>query len=114
MPHRDTFDGTFEIQVKKQTIEWIQPARFNDVVEISTWVSRFGKSSFDVRFEMRVPPRPEPIVVADCVYVHVTGTNGVWKSAPMPEDARRLLEAGARGRIVDHAGYLQQAAVISL
>ncbi len=106
MPNRTLYDGSFEIQVKKQTIEWNAPARFNDVVEVSTWVSNFGKSSFNVRFEMRIAGQPEVIAVSDTVYVHVTGQNGVWKSAPMPAEDRALLEAGARGRIVDHAGYV--------
>lgn len=110
MPDRNLYDGSFEIQLKKQWIEWFGPARFNDVIEISVWVSRFGRSSFDVRFELRLAGEAEPIVVADTVYVHVHGERGVWKSAPLPEEARALLEAGARGKIVDHAGYLSQGA----
>jgi len=108
MPHRDRniYDGQFEIQLKKQTVEWFAPARFNDVIEIRAWVSRFGRSSFDMRFELRIAGEDDPIVVADTVYVHVIGENGVWKSAPLPERERALLEDGARGRIVDHAGYL--------
>lgn len=105
MPGRDLYDGSFEIQLKKQTIEWFQPARFNDAIEISTWVSRFGRTSFDVRFELRIAGTTDPIVVADTVYVHVVGEKGVWKSAPLPADARTLLEAGARGKIIDHAGF---------
>jgi len=108
MPHRDRniYDGQFEIQLKKQSVEWFAPARFNDVIEIRAWVSRFGRSSFDMRFELRIAGEDDPIVVADTVYVHVIGENGVWKSAPLPERERALLEDGARGRIVDHAGYL--------
>jgi acyl-CoA thioester hydrolase len=106
MPGRDLFRGSFEIQLKKQVMEWFAPARFNDVIEISTWVSRFGRSSFDMRFELRIAGEPNLIVVADTVYVHVTGEKGAWKSAPLPDAERALLEAGARGRIVDHAGYL--------
>jgi len=109
MPERNLYDGTFEIQLKKQVIEWFAPARFNDVIEIRTWVSRFGRTSFDVRFELRIAGETDPIVVADTVYVHVLGQNGVWKSAPLPERERALLDAGARGRIVDHAGYLAVA-----
>ena len=111
MPGRELYDGSFEIQVKKQTIEWFAPARFNDVIEVSTWVSRFGRSSFDVRFELRIAGASDLIVVSDTVYVHVTGENGVWKSASLPEQERALLEAGARGRIVDHAGYFPLASV---
>ena len=29
----------------------------------------------------------------------------IWKSTPIPAEARALLEAGAKGKIVDHAGY---------
>lgn len=106
MPERNLYDGTFEIQLKKQVIEWFAPARFNDVIEIRMWVSRFGRTSFDVRFELRIAGEVDPIAVADTVYVHVLGDKGVWKSAPLPERERALLEAGARGRIIDHAGYL--------
>lgn len=109
MPGRTLYDGTFEIQVKKQTIEWNAPARFNDVVEVSTWVSNFGKSSFNVRFEMRIAGKPDVIALSDTVYVHVTGENGVWKSAPLPAADRALLEDGARGKIVDHAGFFPLA-----
>jgi acyl-CoA thioester hydrolase len=106
MPGRDLYDGSFEIQLKKQVTEWFAPARFNDVIEIRAWASRFGRTSFDMRFELRIAGEADPIVVSDTVYVHVVGDNGVWKSAPLPERERVLLEAGARGRIVDHAGYL--------
>lgn len=109
MPGRNLYDGTFEIQLKKQVIEWFAPARFDDVLEIRVWVSRFGRTSFDVRFEIRIAGEPDPIVVADTVYVHVLGRNGIWKSAPLPEKERVLLEAGARGKIVDHAGFLPVA-----
>lgn len=102
----DPFDGQFEIQLKKQTIEWFAPARFNDIIEIRTWVSRFGRTSFDMRFEMRIAGTEDVIVTADTVYVHVLGEKGIWKSAPLPDDKRTLLEEGARGMIVDHAGYL--------
>lgn len=113
MPDRDRniYDGQFEIQLKKQVIEWFAPARFNDAIEIRAWVSRFGRSSFDMRFEMRIDGKGDPIVVADTVYVHVRGQNGVWKSAPLPSHERALLEEGARGRIVDHAGFLAPAQV---
>ena len=105
MPDRDPFGGTFEIQLKKQAIEWFAPARFQNVLEISTYATRFGRSSFNMQFDLRIAGQPGPIVRAETVYVHVTGTNGVWKSQALPDDARALLQAGARGKIVDHAGY---------
>lgn len=105
MPDRDPWDNTFEIQVKKQTIEWFKPARFQDVVEISTYVARFGRTSFNVEFDLRIAGRPEIIVKAETIYVHVTDANGVWRSTAIPAAERDLLEAGARAKIIDHAGF---------
>jgi len=106
LPGRNLYDGSFEIQLRKQTTEFLAPARFNDCLEISVWASRFGRTSFDVRFELRIAGQSDPIVVADTVYVHVLGEKGVWKSAPLPDKERALLAEGARGKIVDHAGWL--------
>jgi acyl-CoA thioester hydrolase len=105
MPERDPFDNAFEIQLKKQTIEWWAPARFQDVLEISTFVSRMGKSSFDVRFEVRIAGTQDLIVAADTVYVHVVDDNGRWRSTTIADEPKQKLQAGAKGRIVDHAGF---------
>ena len=105
MPGRDPFNGTFEIQLKKQSIEWFAPARFQDVLEISAFVTRFGRTSFNMQFDLRIAGTSETIVKAETTYVHVTGNNGRWKSTPIPAPPRLLLEAGAKGKIVDHAGY---------
>lgn len=105
MPQRDPFANDFEIQLKKQTIEWWAPARFQDVIEIATFVSRIGRTSFDVRFEMRIAGGPDIIVAADTVYVHVVSVEGRWRPNPIPEAAKALLLAGAQGILVDHAGY---------
>jgi len=105
MPDRDPWNNTFEIQVKKQTIEWQAPARFQDVLEISTYVSRFGRTSFNVQFDLRLAGKPDIMVKSETVYVHVVDENGVWRSTPIPEDRRALLAAGAKGKIIDQAGY---------
>ncbi|MFM9942373.1 MAG: acyl-CoA thioesterase [Hyphomicrobiaceae bacterium] len=106
MPERDPFDNTFEIQLKKQVTEWMAPARFQDVLEISTFVTRIGKTSFEVHFDLRLAGKgPDVIVAADGVYVHVVDQAGRWKSNPIPDGARAQLLAGAKGVIVDHAGF---------
>jgi acyl-CoA thioester hydrolase len=105
LPGRDPMGSNFEIQVKKQTVEWQAPARFNDVLEIETWVSRMGASSFDVQFDIRRAGTADVIVRAITVYVHVVDDGGVWRSAPIAPGPRAELLEGARGRIVDHAGF---------
>ncbi len=105
MPARDPFNNLFEIQLKKQTIEWNAPARFMDVLEIEAFTTRFGRTSFDMRFHLRRAGEAQILVQADGVYVHVVDQAGVWRSTAIPEAERALLEAGAKGKIVDHAGY---------
>jgi acyl-CoA thioester hydrolase len=102
-PGRDPFDGSLEIQVVRQLIEWKSPARFNDVLEISVRVARFGTTSFTVAFELRIAGTPDPIVTAELVYVVVDGKT--WKKRPMTPDERARLESAAAGKIVDHGGY---------
>jgi acyl-CoA thioester hydrolase len=106
-PDRDPFDGSFEIQVVRQLIEWKAPARYNDVLEITAQVSRFGTTSVTIAFEMRLAgregPAADPIVTAEVVYVAVDGTT--WKKRPFTPNERAKLEAGGAGKIVDHAGH---------
>ncbi len=47
-PGRDPFDGSLEVQVVRQLIEWKAPARFNDVLEISVRASRIGTTSVTI------------------------------------------------------------------
>lgn len=102
-PGRDPFDGSLEVQVVRQLIEWKAPARFNDVLEISVRVARFGTTSFTVAFEMRIAGTPDAIVTAELVYVVVDGQT--WKKRPMTSEERARLETGAAGKIIDHGGY---------
>ena len=103
----DLFDGTFEIQTVRQTIEWKQPARFDDVLEISVWTSRLGTTSFTLSFEMRRAGREEVLVAVETVYVHVDPKT--FAKREIAPEMRAALEAGAAGRAVDHAGYLRPA-----
>ena len=100
---RDPFDGSLEVQVVRQLIEWTAPARFNDVLEISVQVARFGTTSFTVAFDMRIAGTPDTIVTAQLVYVVVDGET--WKKRPMTLDERDRLQSGAAGKIIDHGGY---------
>lgn len=107
MPDRDPFDGSFEIQLVRQLIEWTAPFRFDDVVEVRAGVARFGTTSVAIDFELRKAGEDQLRVKAETVYVHVDGKT--WTKQPIPEDARRLLATGAAGKTVDHAGWLPRA-----
>jgi acyl-CoA thioester hydrolase len=99
----DPFDGSFEMQVVRQLIEWTAPARFNDVVEVATRVTRFGTTSFTTSFELRIAGSSEVIVTAELVYVVVD--KATWTKRPLTGNERQSLETGARGKVIDHAGY---------
>jgi acyl-CoA thioester hydrolase len=102
-PGRDPFDGSLEVQVVRQLIEWTAPARFNDVLEITVRAARIGTTSVTIGFELRIAGSRDTIVTAELVYVVVDGST--WKKRPLTADERARFEAGATGRIIDHAGY---------
>jgi acyl-CoA thioester hydrolase len=117
----DGFDGTFEIQNVRQVIEWKSPARFDDVLEISIWVSRVGTTSFTLSTEMRRADGPihpsgnrrdgprergEPQVLATTETTYVQVDHETFAKRTIAPEMRAALEEGARGKTTDHAGYL--------
>jgi acyl-CoA thioester hydrolase len=100
----DWLDGTFEIQSVRQVIEWRLSARIDDVLEISAWVSRIGTTSFTLSTEMRRAGEPAVLATTETTYVHVDHETFTKRS--IAPEMRAALEAGARGKRTDHAGYL--------
>jgi acyl-CoA thioester hydrolase len=77
-------DGEWDVMVKKATVTWEGAARVHDDLAITVSVSRWGTSSFDVRFDGTV--EGAPVFSADITYVAVvTGTTEV---VPVPQDFR--------------------------
>lgn len=101
----DGMDGTFEIQNVRQVIEWKSPARFDYVLEISTWVSRIGTTSFVLNTQMRRAGEAQVLATTETTYVHVDPKT--FTKREIQPNMRIALEAGARGRTMDHAGHLQ-------
>ncbi len=107
MPGRNLFDGDFEFMLARQLIEWKGPARFDDVVEVSVAVAKFGTTSFTLRFELRKAGHDAIFATAETVNVHVDGKT--WAKTPITRDVRAMLENGAPGVQTDHAGFLPRA-----
>jgi acyl-CoA thioester hydrolase len=101
----DGFDGTFELQNVRQVIEWKSPARFDNVLEVSAWVSRVGTTSFTLNTQMRRAGETEVLATTETTYVHVDPKS--FTKRPIEPHMRAALEAGGRGRSTDHAGYLR-------
>jgi acyl-CoA thioester hydrolase len=87
----------------RQVLEWKGPARCDDVLEIAMTVSRFGTTSFTLLAELRRAGQTDVLVTIETTYVHVD--HKTFKKYPIPPPMRAALEAGARGKITDHAGH---------
>jgi acyl-CoA thioester hydrolase len=101
--------GTLDFQLVKQTFEWKGSARYDDVVELSPRVTRLGNTSFTLFTEMRIAGSEAPAVgeifaTAETVYVHV---DHALSKQPLPEELRTVLQRGAPGVVVDHAGHIR-------
>jgi acyl-CoA thioester hydrolase len=96
--------GELDYQLVKQTIEWKQPARFDQVLEVSVAASRLGNTSFTTQIEIRVAGSDELIAVAETIFVQVEVAT--LQKQPLSPGFRAALERGAPGKAVDHAGYL--------
>ena len=107
-PGRSPFDGSFEIMLARQLIEWKGPARFDDVIELSVRVAKIGTTSFTLHFELRKAGGVEVFATAETVNVHVD--NKDYAKRAITPDLRVMLERGARGVATDHAGYLPRMA----
>ena len=101
----DVYDGSFECQTVRQVIEWKAPARLDNVLEISMRASRIGTTSLTLSAEMRRAGEAEILVTTETVYVHVDAKT--FTKREIEPKMRAALEAGARGKTTDHAGYLR-------
>ena len=100
----DFTDGHLDFQLVKQTVEWKAPARFDQVLELSIAVARLGTTSFTVGTAFRIAGDERVIVAVETVYVLVDGRT--LTKLPLPDELRTALEAGAAGRVTDHAAFL--------
>jgi acyl-CoA thioester hydrolase len=101
----DGFDGSFEMQTVRQVVEWKAPARFDDVLEISIRASRLGTTSLTLSCELRRAGEPDVLATIETIYVHVDAKT--FKKREIEPRMRAALEAGAAGKVMDHAGYLR-------
>ena len=100
--------GAMEIGIDyrlvRQVIEWRAPARFDDVLAASVRTVRVGTTSFTLATELR--RHGDELILASVETVYVVVDPAANAKRPVPDAHRRALEAGADGRVVDHAGAL--------
>jgi acyl-CoA thioester hydrolase len=89
-------------QVVDLHIQWLAPAKFDDVIQIDVETIRLGNSSYTVRSTFSLYESQTQIATADITYVMVSTPE--FKKCNVPDDIRKALELGAVDTVVDHAG----------
>lgn len=99
-------NGSFDFQLVKQTLEWKAPAHYDDVLEISVHAKHLGNTSFTLGAEFRITGSEKVVATGETVYVSVDPHS--LTKIPLSADLRAALTQGARGKFMDHAGYLSE------
>ena len=81
----------FDTATVKATIEYIAPARIDDVLEIAWRIARIGTSSMTAFSEIRNAQTGELLTRAELININFDSE--AVKSRPVPPDVRRLIEA---------------------
>jgi len=78
-----------DVFLRKSSVEYLEPARYDEILDVLVRVTRLGRSSLTYGFEIhRVEPSlsTSPLVTAELVYVNVD--LATRKPAPLPAKLR--------------------------
>ncbi|MBW4935346.1 acyl-CoA thioesterase [Marinobacter sp. F4206] len=95
-------DQDLDIQVVSLTVNWKAPATFDDVLEARIRAGRIGNTSFTLHLEFYRFGDDRLIADADITYVMIQPSQ--MAKVAVPQNIRGLLEAGAPGVLISHAG----------
>ena len=82
-------DTGVDLFAVKSTVEYVAPARSDDVIDVGCRAAKLGRSS--VAFELAIARDDDPIARGEVVYVFADPV--ARKSAPIPEKYPRAIEA---------------------
>ncbi|CAN5701800.1 hypothetical protein BH11MYX3_BH11MYX3_06610 [soil metagenome] len=99
----------FDVRLVKQVMEWHASARFDEVLELLVRTLRIGTTSYATMTEVRRFSDGHHLV--DCETIYVCVELDMATKRRVPSHHRALLEAGAPGVVVDHAGALPRGSV---
>jgi acyl-CoA thioester hydrolase len=94
--YQHLLDQDLDIQVVSLTVNWKAPAKFDDVLEARIRAGRIGNTSFTLHLDKAF------IADADVTYVLIQPS--VMGKVTIPDHIRELLEQGAPGQLISHAG----------
>jgi len=82
-----------DVFLRKSTVEYLESAQYDDVLDVLVRVTRLGRSSFTYGFEIhRLEPTPSatPLLTAELVYVNVDLATS--KPKEIPAEMRERIE----------------------
>jgi acyl-CoA thioester hydrolase len=100
--YQHLLDQDLDIQVVSLAINYRAPAKFDDVLEARIRAGRIGNTSFTVHLEFYRYGDDLLVAEADITYVLIQPLKMV--KTQVPDRIRNLLEAGAPGVLISHAG----------
>lgn len=83
-------DGTFDFVLAKSTLEYKQPAKLNDVLDLWCRTVKIGRTSFVNEFVITRTEEKDPLVLAEIVYVSIDPKT--LKPQPVPTIVRERIE----------------------
>ncbi len=101
----------FDLATVKATLEYMAPARVDDMLEIYMGVARIGNSSLTLKAEMYLADGAQPIHRAEVIYVDYDAELG--KARAVPDDVRRLIADFERSGEIRAAGRIHANGRIS-
>lgn len=90
-----------DMYLRKATVDYLGPARYDDRLAILCRVANLGRSSITMRFEIwrDDAAREAPLVTADLVYVNVNVAS--MKPETLPEDLRERVRNYERAKPIE-------------
>lgn len=90
-------DGSFDFVLAKSTLEYRQPARLNDILEIWCRNKKIGHTSFINEFVITRSGETDPLVTAEIVYVSIDPNT--FKPRPVSDYVKTRIEQFERGSV---------------
>lgn len=93
-----------DTQVVRLVTDFRSPARFDEVLAVTVETASIGNTSFALTMQMALYPSGPQIATTTATYVLVTART--HQKMRVPDDIRTLLQTGAPGVVVNHAGVV--------
>ena len=91
-----------DTQVVNLTIDWLQSARFDDVLDIQVEASHMGNTSYTL--SMAVLSHSEQQLIAKIKVVYVLVDTQHYRKCPLPDELREALQQGAKSVVINQSG----------